>query len=115
VKARVFPYLALCVFFLTACGPTASRSPADAITFDTTRPLDDFEFAAAGDGKPGEWLIVDNDAGRGLANSSARSYPPLSTSGLKTSRSRTFLRQSPRNSSPRNTCSMRCSRALDSA
>jgi hypothetical protein len=67
VKARVFPYLALCVFSLTACGPTASRSPADAITFDTTRQLDDFEFAAAGDGKPGEWLIIDNDAGRGLA------------------------------------------------
>jgi hypothetical protein len=67
VKTRVFPYLALCVFFLTACGPTASRNPADAITFDTARPLDDFEFAAAGDGELGEWLIIDNDAGRGLA------------------------------------------------
>ncbi len=45
----------------------------------------------------------------------SRSYPPLSTSGRNTSRSRTFLRQSPRNSSPRNTCSMRFLRALDSA
>jgi len=40
---------------------------------------------------------------------------PLSTSGRNTSRSRTSLCQSPRNSSPRNTCSMRFSRALDSA
>jgi hypothetical protein len=42
VKARVFPYLLpLCVFFLTACGPTASRSPADVVTFDTAKRLDD--------------------------------------------------------------------------
>jgi len=46
-------YLALCVFLLAACGPTASPSPADAITFDTLRRLDDFEFATAGDGKTG--------------------------------------------------------------
>jgi hypothetical protein len=67
VKARVFQYLPLCVFLLAACGPTASRSPADAITFDTLRGLDDFEFATAGDGKPGEWSIIENDAGRVLA------------------------------------------------
>jgi hypothetical protein len=66
VKARVFQYLPLCVFLLAACGPTASRSPADAITFDTLRGLDDFEFATAGDGKPGEWSIIENDAGRVL-------------------------------------------------
>jgi hypothetical protein len=67
MKARVFQYLALCVFLLAACGPTASRSPADAITFDTLKWLDDFEFATAGDGKPGEWSIIENDAGRVLA------------------------------------------------
>ena len=68
MKTRVIPYLLpLCVLFLTACDPTASRSPADAITFDTTKRLDDFDFAASGDGGPGEWLIIDNDAGRGLA------------------------------------------------
>jgi hypothetical protein len=68
VKTRVIPYLQpLCVFFLTACDPTASRSPADAITFDTAKRLDDFEFAASGDGRPGEWLVIDNDAGRALA------------------------------------------------
>jgi hypothetical protein len=29
--------------------------------------LDDFEFATAGNGKPGEWSIIENDAGRVLA------------------------------------------------
>ena len=67
MKARIFQYLPLCVFLLTACGPTASRSPADAITLDTSKGLDDFEFATAGDGKPGEWSIIENDAGRVLA------------------------------------------------
>ena len=68
MKTRVFPYLLpFCVVFLFACGPTASPSPADAIPFDTATPLDDFDFAASGDGRPGEWLVIDNDAGRGLA------------------------------------------------
>ena len=66
MKARVFQYLPLCVF-LAACGPTASRSPADAITFDISKGFDDFEFATAGDGKPVEWSIIENDAGRVLA------------------------------------------------
>jgi hypothetical protein len=68
VKTPVFPHLLpLCVFFLAACDATASRSPADAITFDTAKRLDDFDFTASGDGRPGEWLVIDNDAGRGLA------------------------------------------------
>jgi hypothetical protein len=69
VKTPVFPYLLpLCMLFLFACGPTtASRSPADAITFDSAKRLDDFDFAASGDGGPGEWLVIDNDTGRGLA------------------------------------------------
>jgi hypothetical protein len=69
VKTPVFPYLLpLCVLFLFACGPTtASRSPAEAITFGTAEPLDDFDFTASGDGRPGEWSVIDNDAGRGLA------------------------------------------------
>jgi hypothetical protein len=68
VKTPVFPYLLpLCAFFLFACGPTtASRSTGDAITFDTAKRLDDFDFTASGDGRRGEWLVVDNDAGRGL-------------------------------------------------
>jgi hypothetical protein len=66
-KARGFQYLPLCGLLLAACGPTASRSPADAITLDTSKGLDDFEFATAGDGKPGEWSIIENDAGRVLA------------------------------------------------
>jgi hypothetical protein len=59
--------LPLCMLFLAACGPNAPRSLTDAITFDTSKTLDDFEFATAGDGKPGEWSVVDNDAGRALA------------------------------------------------
>jgi hypothetical protein len=67
VKALVLQYLPFCAFLLAACGPTASRSPVDAITFDTLKGLDDFEFATAGDGKPGEWSIIENDVGRVLA------------------------------------------------
>jgi hypothetical protein len=59
--------LPLCVFFLIACDAPASRAPTDAIPFDTAKRLDDFDFAASGDGRPGEWLVIDNDAGRGLA------------------------------------------------
>jgi hypothetical protein len=65
--------LPFCALFLFACGPTASPSPADAITFDTAKRLDDFDFAASGDGRPGEWLVIDNDAGRGLARIDAES------------------------------------------
>jgi hypothetical protein len=68
MKTRVFPSLPpFCVFFLFGCGPTASRSPADVITFDTAKRLDDFDFAASGARRPGEWLVIDSDAGRGLA------------------------------------------------
>jgi hypothetical protein len=69
VKTPVFPcLLPLCVLLLFACGPTtASRSPADAITFDEAKRLDDFDFTASGDGRPGKWSVIDNDAGRGLA------------------------------------------------
>jgi len=44
----------------------ASPSPADAIPFDTATPLA-ILILPLGDGRPGEWLVVDNDAGRGLA------------------------------------------------
>jgi hypothetical protein len=55
------------VFFLTACDPPASRSPGADITFDTAKQLDDFEFTTSGNGPPGEWFIIDHDAGRALA------------------------------------------------
>jgi hypothetical protein len=67
MKARGFPYLLPFCMLLFACGPTVSHSPADAITFDTAKRLDDFDFAAAGAGGPGKWMVIDNDAGRGLA------------------------------------------------
>jgi hypothetical protein len=65
---RGFPWLLpLCLFFLTACDSKASRSPAEAIMFDAAKRLDDFDFTVSGGGRPGEWLVIDNDAGRGLA------------------------------------------------
>jgi hypothetical protein len=67
VKTRHFPCLLPICMLLFACGPTASRSSADAVTFDTAERLDDFDFGASGDGGPGKWSIIDNDAGRGLA------------------------------------------------
>jgi hypothetical protein len=73
-----------------------SSSLTCAVTSDRRAPVK-LDFSCT-------WRVTPFDSG-------ARPYPPLSTSGLKTSRSRTFLRQSPRNSSPRNTCSMRFSRA----
>ena len=66
MKMRAFPVLLPFCMLLFACGPTASRSPVDAITFDTAERLYDFDFAASGDGSPNKWLVIDNDAGRGL-------------------------------------------------
>ncbi len=67
MRTRYFPCVLPVCAFLFACGPTASRSSADAVTFDTAERLDDFHFAASGDGRPGKWSIIDNEAGRGLA------------------------------------------------
>ncbi|SEC41969.1 hypothetical protein SAMN05444164_1793 [Bradyrhizobium erythrophlei] len=52
---------------LFACGPTPPGGPAVGITFDTAKKLDDFDLAASGDVRRSKWLVVDNDAGRGLA------------------------------------------------
>jgi hypothetical protein len=67
MKARALRYLPLWVLFLTACDQAASRNPVDTITFDSEKRLVDFGFTTSGNGNPGEWLIVDNDAGRALA------------------------------------------------
>ena len=67
MKTHNFPYLLPICMLLFACGPTASRSSADAVTFDTAARLDDFDFAASGEGRPSKWSVIDNDAGRGLA------------------------------------------------
>jgi hypothetical protein len=72
MKARAFQYLPLFALVLAACGPTTSRSPADAITFDSSKGLDDFEFVAAGEGRPGEWSVIESDAGRVLAQIDVR-------------------------------------------
>ena len=67
MRARYFPCLLPICMLLFACSPTASRGPTDAITFDTAKRLDDFVFFASGDGRPHRWLVMDCDAGRGLA------------------------------------------------
>ena len=67
MKTRYYPCLLPICMLLLACGPTASRSPTDAIAFDTAKRLDDFVFFASGDGRPHRWLVMDSDAGRGLA------------------------------------------------
>ena len=67
MKTRYFPCLLPICMLLFACGPTASRPSADAVTFDTAERLDDFDFGASGNGGPDKWSIIDNDAGRGLA------------------------------------------------
>jgi hypothetical protein len=91
-KPKTRYLLPFCVFFLFGCGPTASRSPTDVITFDTAKLLDDFDLAASGDGGPSKWLVIDNYAGRGLApidpdpNESRLAfalYPPLWTGRLR--------------------------------
>jgi hypothetical protein len=64
MKTRYFPCLLPICMLLSACGPTASRSQADAVTFDTAERLADFDFAASADGGPGKWSIIDNDASR---------------------------------------------------
>jgi hypothetical protein len=66
VKARNFPFLLPICMLLFACGPTASRGSADAVTFDTAARLDDFDFTALGEDRPSKWSVIDNDAGRGL-------------------------------------------------
>ncbi|MGY4432872.1 hypothetical protein ACVWWO_005349 [Bradyrhizobium sp. F1.13.1] len=67
MRARSFACLLPICVLLFACGPTASRSSADAVTFDTAERLADFDLGASGDGRPSEWSIVANGAGRGLA------------------------------------------------
>src|ERR1700731_2466709 len=55
VKARHFPCVLPICMLLFACGPTASRSSADAVTFDTAERLADFDFGASGDAGGGKW------------------------------------------------------------
>jgi hypothetical protein len=67
VRTGYSPCLLPICMLLFACGPTASRPSADAVTFDMAERLADFDFGASDDGGPGKWSVIDNDAGRGLA------------------------------------------------
>jgi hypothetical protein len=59
--------LALCASALAACMPAATPGRAESITFAASKGLGDFEFAATGNGEPGEWSIVRDDAVQALA------------------------------------------------
>jgi hypothetical protein len=65
--ARTLRYAALCALALAACGPAATPGRAESITFAASKGLGNFEFAATGGGKPGEWSIVRDDAAEALA------------------------------------------------
>jgi hypothetical protein len=54
----------LCVFILAA---TALPGRAETITFAASNGLGDLEFAMTGNGVPGEWSVVRNDAVQALA------------------------------------------------
>jgi hypothetical protein len=58
---------ALCAFALAACGPAPTSGRAETITFALSKRPGDFEFAATGNGPPGEWSVVRNDAVQALA------------------------------------------------
>jgi hypothetical protein len=60
----------LCAFILAAA---ALPSRAEPITFAASKGLGDFEFAATGNGAPGEWSIVRDDAIQALAQTSTDS------------------------------------------
>jgi hypothetical protein len=65
VCRRSFLCAVLCL--LAACDPAATPGRAETITFGAQKGLGEFEFAATGDGQPGEWSIVRDDATQALA------------------------------------------------
>src|SRR3984885_15041523 len=62
---RSFLCAVLCL--LAACDPAPTPGRAETITFGAPKGLGEFEFAATGDGQPGEWSIVRDDATQALA------------------------------------------------
>jgi hypothetical protein len=59
--------LVLCALLLAACEPAATPSRAEMVTFTALKGPGDFEFAMTGDGPPGEWSVVRDDATQALA------------------------------------------------
>jgi hypothetical protein len=72
-KARIFSYVALGALLLAACEPAATPSRADTVIFAASKGLGDFEFAVTGDGPPGEWSIVRDDATQALVQTGSDS------------------------------------------
>jgi hypothetical protein len=52
---------------LAACDPAPTPGRAETIAFGAAKGLGEFEFAATGDGQPGEWSVVRDDATQALA------------------------------------------------
>jgi hypothetical protein len=70
-KTRFFRSIALCAFLLAACGPAATPSRAETVTFAASKGLGDLEFAVTGGGAPGEWSVVRDEVTQALAQTSA--------------------------------------------
>jgi hypothetical protein len=69
VCRRSFLCTVLCL--LTACDPAPTPGRAETVTFGAPKGLGEFEFAATGGGRPGEWSIVRDDAAQALAQTGA--------------------------------------------
>jgi hypothetical protein len=65
VCRRSFWCAVLCL--LAACEPVATPGRAETVTFAAPKSLGDFEFAVTGNGQPGQWSIVRDDATQALA------------------------------------------------
>jgi hypothetical protein len=57
-------FAAFCVFVAAAA---ALPCRAETVTFTAAQPLESFEFAATGSGKPGEWSVVRDDSTQAMA------------------------------------------------
>jgi hypothetical protein len=60
-------FLCAVLCLLAACDPAPTPGRAETITFGAPKGHVDFEFALTGDGQPGEWSIVRDDATEALA------------------------------------------------
>jgi hypothetical protein len=71
IKPQALRFIALCALLLAPCEPAATRSHADSVTFAASKGLGDLDFAMTGNGVPGEWSVVRDDAAHVLAQTSA--------------------------------------------
>src|SRR4051794_37222396 len=66
--APMFPFSSISAAFLAlVVAAAALPCRAETVTFIAAQALDNFEFAATGSGKPGEWSVVRDDSTQALA------------------------------------------------